>query len=130
MVQMKKPKTENSQYYFNDISVNNIYCWLLSNYDRINIISIVFFLFISIYCSTTVQMITITIKIATNTQDEQYGTYTAVFRCKIRSVIYDRIFIEIRTVYNRYTVSIRQKYGENTVVNHRPGLQRNTAVYG
>ncbi len=45
-------------------------------------------------------------------------------------MIYDRIFIEIRAVYNRYTVSIRQKYGENTVVNHRPGLQRNTVQYG
>ena len=53
---------------------------------------------------------------------EQYGARTAVlgivFRCNPGPVVYDRIFIGTRSLYDRYTVSIRQKtrqeYGRKT----------------
>lgn len=38
-----------------------------------------------------------------------HGRVETAFRCNPEPVIYDHIFTEIRTVYDRYTMSMRHK---------------------
>ena len=58
-----------------------------------------------------------------------YGTRTVVFTPYFAVIQAGDLRSYVQQKYDPYTIDIRyeygEKYGENTIVNHRPGLQRN-----